>query len=98
MLRQGWALRLRHLRSALGRGLGLTVWRQPEELGRSAPQDGEQSTTAKEIQEELWACMRNKVPFWGRVRGEGADHHRNIFPCTCMSSQRMVFLWYRLSW
>ena len=33
------------------------------------------------------ACRRSKVPLLGRVRGGGADHHRNLFPCTHTDSE-----------
>ena len=48
-----WALILRLRKSVLHRGLGLTVWRQPEGLGSGAPQVGEWSTTVEEAQEEV---------------------------------------------
>ena len=58
------------------------MWRQPEEAR-------EWSTTAKGAQEEVWAHRRGKVPLLGNTRGVGVDHHRNIFLCTCMGSQRV---------
>ena len=89
-----WALRLRLQRSVLGRGLGLALWRQPEGLGRSMPQAGEQNTTAGGTQEEVWTHRRSKVLLLGRARGEGTDRHRNLFPCA--GSQRVGHLLQRL--
>ena len=51
------------------------------ELGRRTPQPRES--------EEVLACGRSKVPLLGRVKGGGVDHHKNIFPCACMDSQRV---------
>ena len=89
-------LRLRFQRKVPGRGLGLAVWREPEGLGSGVPQTGEQNATAKGSWEEVWAHRRSKAPLLGRTRGGGADHHRNLFPCTCAGSQRVGCLWYRL--
>ena len=36
------------------------------------------STRAEGTQEEIWDCRRSRVPLPGRVRGGGADHHRNL--------------------
>ena len=93
---RGWVLGFRMQRSVLGRGLGLAVWRRPEGLGSSVPWAGEQYTIAKGTQEEVWACRRSKVPLLRRAKGGGVHHHRNVFPCTCLGSQRAVCLWHRL--
>ena len=77
-------LRFRLQRPVLGRGLGLSMWRQPEELGSDAPWAGEQSITAEGTGEEAWACRRSKAPLMGRVSGGGTAHHRNIITYTCM--------------
>ena len=37
----------------------------------------EWNTTAEGTQKEVWA-HRSQVPLLGRVRGGGADHHRNL--------------------
>ena len=66
---RGCALRLRLWRSAPGRGLGLTVWRQPKGLGSSVPWAGEWSATAEGTQEEVWAWRRSKASLLGRARG-----------------------------
>ena len=66
-----WALRLRFQSSVPRRGLGLDVWRQPENLGSSVALSGEQITTAKRVWEEAWACRRSKAPLSGRARGGG---------------------------
>ena len=95
-LGRDWALRLRLRRSFLGRGLGLAGWRQPEGLGRCAPWAGKQNATAKGTLEEIWSHRRSKVPLLWRARGGGADHHRNLFPCTHTGSQRAGHLWHRL--
>ena len=42
--------------------------------------------------EEIWAQRRGKAPLLGRGSGGGADHHRNIFLCTCMD-YHSVWLW-----
>lgn len=73
-LEGGWALRLRLWRSVLGRGLGLTVWRQPEGLGSGVPRAGEWSTTAEGTQEEVYTCSRSKTPLLWRARKGGLDH------------------------
>lgn len=43
-----------------------------------------------------WDHRRSKASLLGRVRGDGVDGHKNIFPCTCMDSQRTGHLWCRL--
>ena len=58
-------LKLRCQRSDPGRGPGLAVQRQPEEL--------------RVHSEEAWAHQRGKVPLMVGVQGEGWDH-RKIFP------------------
>ena len=68
-LEGSWVLRLRLQRSVLGRGLGLTVWKQLEGLGSGAPRAGEWSATAEGNWEEVWAHRRSKVPLLGRARG-----------------------------
>ena len=75
MLCRGWAMRLGLQRQVPGRELGVVVWREPEGLGRGVPQAGEQSTRAKE---EGWSRKRSKSPLFGRVKGRGADRHRNF--------------------
>ena len=79
----------------LGQGLG-TETQAPEvssrertrvgimnqrELGSSAPQAGEQSTTAEGTQEEVWTHRRSKAPLLGRARGGRTECNRNIFLC-----------------
>ena len=96
-LEEGWVLRRRIWRSVPGKGLGLAVWRQPEEvvcqrLRSGMPWAGECNATAEGTWEEVWAHRRSKAPLLGRVRGSGADCHRNIFLCTRMDSWR-VGLW-----
>ena len=81
-------LRLRLCRSVLGRGLGLAVWRQSEGLGSGAARDGKQSAVVWGNLEEVWAHRRSKPPLLGRARGRGVDHHRNVFLCTHIDSQR----------
>ena len=39
---------------------------------------------------------RSKVPLLGRMRGGGADHHRNLPVHACAGSQRVGHLWHRL--
>jgi len=65
------------------------VWGQPEVLRRSVPwwENGvlrarEWNTMAEGIWEEIWVLRRRKAPFWGRVRGGGADHSRNLLAPT----------------
>ena len=70
------------------------MWRQPDGLGSSVPQAGEQNTVAEGTQEEVWAYRRSKAPLLGRVRGGRVDLHRNLFPCSCMDSQRVESLCY----
>ena len=53
--------------------------------------DGEENATAKGTR-EVWPCRQNKMPLLGRIRGGGADHHKNNFLCTSMDSWR-VGLW-----
>lgn len=91
-----WALRLRIQRSVLGRGLGLAVWRQLEQLGSSVPWAREPSTIAEGSWEEVWDHRSSKAPLLGRVTGGKADHHRNIIPCTLAGSQRAACLWCKL--
>ena len=50
---------------------------------------------AEETQEEVWA-HRSKAPLLGRVRGGGADRHRNLPMLRFMGSQRAGHLWRRL--
>ena len=69
----GWALILRLQRSILGRGLGLTVWRQPEGLESSVSWAEDQSTTAEGALEKTWAHKRSKVILLGKVRGRGVE-------------------------
>ena len=66
------------------------------ELGSCVPRDGEQSTTAKRTWEKVWAHRRSKAPLLGRVRGGGADYHRNLPAHACTGSQRAGHLWFRL--
>ena len=73
-----WALRLRFWRSVSGRGLEYVLWRQPDGLGSSVPQTGEQNTTAKGSQEEVWDHRRSKLWLLGRVRGGRVTCHRNL--------------------
>ena len=80
-LGEGWVLRLRLLRSVLGRGLELVSWRQHEGAR-------EQCTTAEGSREEVWAHRRSKGLSVGRARKVGVDHHRNIFLCAHMGCQR----------
>ena len=60
---------------------------QPEGLGSSAPRAGEQSTTGKEPRKRS-GPEGEEAPLLGRATGGGAEHHRNIFPCAHMDSQR----------
>ena len=48
-------------------------------LGSGTPQAGKWNATAEGTQEDVWAHRRSKVPLLERVRGGGADHHRNLF-------------------
>lgn len=56
----------------------------------------EQSITDEGAQEDVWAHRRSKVPLLVRVRGGGADNHKNIIPCTRADSQRVGCLCHRL--
>ena len=47
-------------------------------LGSSVLQVGEWNATAEGTWEKVWARRRSKAPLLGRVRGGGADHHRNL--------------------
>ena len=86
---RNWVLKLGLRRSVPGRGLELAVWRQSEGPGSSVLWAGEQNATAKGTQKEVWVHRRrSKAPLLGRVRGRGADNHRNIFPCAHVDSQR----------
>ena len=46
--------------------------------------------------EEVWAHRKSKAPLLVRARGQGADHHRNLFPCPHTGSQSVGCLWHRL--
>ena len=85
MLRWVLALRLRLWRSGLGRGLGLAVWGEPKGLRSAVPWAGEQCATGWGVEHqgrgnpgEGLDGRRSKVPLLGRVRGGGADCHRNL--------------------
>ena len=54
------------------------------------------STPAGGTQEEVWDTRKRRAPLLVRVRGGGAEHHRNLFPCICVGSQREGNLWGRL--
>ena len=51
---------------------------------------------AEGTQEKVWACRRSKESSLGRVRGGGADHHRNLPTQVCTGSHRAGRLWHRL--
>ena len=65
-------------------------------LGSQTPQAREWNARVEGTREEVWTCRRSKVPLLGRVRGGGADNHRNLFPCTYTHTQRSVCLWCRV--
>ena len=64
--------------------------------GSSVLWAGEWNAMAEGTWEKVQAHRRSKVPLLGWVRGEGEDHHRNLFPCVCSNSQRAGNLWHRL--
>ena len=78
-LGRGWKLRLRLWRSVPGRGLGLAVWGQPEELRSSELQAGERymprarerNTRAEGTWEKVWTRRRGKGPLLGTREEEG---------------------------
>ena len=49
--------------------------------------DGEWNAMAEGTQEKVWACRRSKESSLGRVRGGGADHHRNLYTSVHRLSQ-----------
>lgn len=75
---------LRHLSGGWGlrRGLGNEFWGEELAVWKQSGDGREQCTTAKEVQEEDWACQRSKAPCWGCQ-----EHHRNFFLCACEGSQ-----------
>ena len=83
----GWVLRLRLWKSVLRKGLGLVV--------KESLRVWEWCSTAKGIQEEVWAHRRCKAPLLGRVRGGKEGHPRNLFLCICQGCQRAGHLWQR---
>ena len=89
MTGQGLGTETQTLKVASGRGLALAVWRQPEGLCSGVPWAGEQSAAAEGAPEEGWALRRCKMLLLGKVKGRGADHHRNIFVCTHMGSPHL---------
>ena len=93
MLGGGWALRLRLQRSVPRRGLGLAVSGQSEGLGSCVPWAGEQNTTARG---SLGPQEKQGAIVGGGTRGGRVDHHRNVFPCAYIGSQRAGHLWLRL--
>ena len=58
-------------------------------LGSSVLQVGEWNATAEGTWEKVWARRRSKAPLLGRVRGGGADHHRNLPVHMSWDSQRV---------
>ena len=52
------------------------------------PQAWKRNAIAEGTQEVVWACRGSKAPLSGRMRGGGAEHHRNLFPCINAGSQR----------
>ena len=65
-----------------------------EGLGNNVPPSVEWNATTEGTLEEIWAHRRIKALLLGRVRGGGADCHRNLFPYK--HSQREGCLWHRL--
>ena len=88
-----WVLRLRLWKSIPGRVLGLAVWGQTEGLRIGVLQTGEWNARAEGTREEVWAHRRSKVPLLGRVRGGGADCHRNLPMQAHMDTERVGHLW-----
>ena len=64
MLSGGWALRLRLQRSALGKGLGLAVRRQPEGLGSSVTQPREPGRRSGPAEKQVTTVGEDKRR-WG---------------------------------
>ena len=88
-------LRIRLGRSLPGRGLGLVVCIWQEWLGSGMTKAGEQNAIAEGTWEVVWAHRRSKA-WLERVRGGGADHCMNLFPCADVGSQRAGNIWCRL--
>ena len=90
----GWELRIWLPRSVLGRGLGLAgIARGAREwcaVGWGA------ESHSRGTWEEVLAHRRSKEPLLVRLTGGRADHHRNLFPCGHMDSQRVTCLWHRI--
>ena len=54
------------------------MWGQPEGLRTGVLWAREWNAMAEGTWEEVWADRRSEVPLLGRVRGGGADRHRNL--------------------